>query len=213
MTAGLNDHEDEQEGMVPVALPSGARFYVHEREHQYFKDRAHQYMEDNDFTNVSDKQDIDRLLVAELLVYRWGLWLMTQRDYWGDSVDENWLQRAVKDHSAELRQLKKSMGLDRDTREKIRGENSVENYITQLGVRAEAFGIMRSEQFAATIQIIMDLQALVTLYRNCNEKERVELQCDISDILRWLETDAFPRFDAIDEKFRTEQQKMWIRSQ
>lgn len=212
MANGLNDNEDTQEGMVPVTLPSGALFYVHEREFQYFKDRSSQYMEDNDFVNVSDRQDIDRLLIAELLVHRWGVWLSTQRDYWGESVDENWLQRALKDHSAELRQLKKSMGLDRETREKIRGENSVENYIAQLRNRARHFGYMRNDQAAMAIELFMELQALITLYDNCNDRERIELGIGMDQIINWLRETAFPRFNIIDEAFRKEQ-RTWIRSQ
>lgn len=212
MANGLND-DDEQEGMVPVTLPSGAQFYLHEREFQYFTERARQYMSDNDFTNISDKQDIDRLLVAELLVYRWGMWLSTQRDYWGESVDENWLQRAVKDHSAELRQLKKSMGLDRETREKIRGEDSVDNFIAQLRIRARHFGYMRNAQSAAAIELLMEVMALVQLHENCTEKERIELEVTTDHIFRWLLDDVWPRFEKIDEEFRATNQKMWIRSQ
>lgn len=212
MANGLNDGADEQEGMVPVTLPSGALFYVHEREFQYFHDRARQYMEDNDFTNISDRQDIDRLLVAELLVHRWGVWLSTQRDYWGESVDENWLQRAVKDHSAELRQLKKSMGMDRETREKLRGEDSVDHYLKSLRERALALGYMRNEQAAMAIELLMEFEALLTLYNNCNEKERVELQIQPDQIFEWMTKEAFPQFDKIDDEFRKEQ-KMWIRKQ
>ena len=213
MPKGLNDDEDEQEGMVPVTLPSGALFYVHETEFQYFKDRARQYMDDNDFTNISDKQDIDRLLSAETLVHRWQLWLSMQRDYWGQPIDENWIQRAVKDHSAELRQLKKTMGLDRETREKVRGENSVDNFIAQLRNRARHFGYMRNEQAAKAIELLMEIVALVQLHDNCNEKERIELNVTYEEIFRWLREEAFPKFEEIDQKFRATEQRMWIRSQ
>lgn len=211
MDTGLNDGVD-QEDMVPVTLPSGAMFYVHDKEFQYFKTRSSKYLSDNDFQNVSDFQDIDRLLILELLCQRWGLWISTQRDYWGEPVDENSLQKSLKEHSAEIRQLKKSLGLDRETREKVRGEDSPENYLSRLRQRAKHFGYMRNDQAAAAIQLYMDLKALVTLHDNCDEKERVELRLNEGDILRWLREEAFPRFDSIDEKFRQEQ-KMWIREQ
>ncbi len=59
---GLNDDPD---GMVPVTLPSGAMFSVHEKEFQYFRDRCVKYVTDNDFQNVTDYQDLDRLMIAE----------------------------------------------------------------------------------------------------------------------------------------------------
>lgn len=205
---GLND----QEGMVPVQLPSGGLFKVHETEFQYFKSRSDKYLSDNDFHNVSDFQDVDRLLILELLCHRWGLWISTQRDYWGDVVDENTLQKSLKDHSTEVRQLKKSLGLDRETREKVRGQDSVENFIAQLGVRAKHFGIMRDKQSAKSIEILMELRSLITLHDNCDERERIEQHCTIDQVMQWLRDEAFPAFDKIDADFRKEQ-KMWIRSQ
>lgn len=207
---GLGD--DEMEGMVPVVLPSGATFLVHQQEQQYFKQRASKYLSDNDFHNVSDYMDVDRLLIAELLCHRWGLWISTQRDYWGEPVDENSLQKSLKEHSAEIRQLKKALGLDRETREKIRGEDSVDNYLAQIRQRALHFGYMRNEQAAKAIELFMDLDALITLHKNCDEKEKIELGVQVDDVMRWIEDEAIPRFRKVDEEFR-KGQKTWIREQ
>lgn len=204
---GLND----QEGMVPVALPSGGLFKVHDSEFQYFKSRADKYLSDNDFHNVSDFQDVDRLLILELLCHRWGLWISTQRDYWNDPVDENTLQKSLKDHSTEVRQLKKSLGLDRETREKLRGEDSVENYLARLRQRALHFGYMRNKQAASAIEMLMELRSIVTLHDNCDERERIEQGCTIDQIMIWFR-EQFAEFDQIDADFRKEQ-ATWIRSQ
>ncbi len=208
MDTGLND--DVVEGMVPVDLPSGTVFYVHDLEEEYFKQRATKYLSDNDFQNVSDFQDVDRLLILELLCMRWGMWVSMQRDYWGEAVDENSLQKSLKEHSAEIRQLKKSLGLDRETREKIRGEDSVENYLARLRQRAMHFGYMRNKQAAKSIELFMDLDALITLHDNCDEKERIEQSVGTEDVLRWIRDEAIPRFREIDKDFRQEQQT-WIR--
>lgn len=208
MDTGLND--DVVEGMVPVELPSGTVFYVHDLEEEYFKQRTTKYVSDNDFQNVSDFQDVDRLLILELLCMRWGMWVSMQRDYWGEAVDENSLQKSLKEHSAEIRQLKKSLGLDRETREKIRGEDSVENYLAKLRQRALHFGYMRNKQAAKAIELFMDLDALITLHDNCDEKERVEQGVQVDDVVRWIRDEAIPRFRLIDEEFRKEQQT-WIR--
>jgi hypothetical protein len=208
MDTGLND--DVVEGMVPVELPSGAIFHVHDLEAEYFKKRAEKYLSDNDFQNMSDFQDVDRLLILELLCMRWGMWVSMQRDYWGEGVDENALQKSLKEHSSEIRQLKKSLGLDRESREKVRGENSVDTYLARLRERALHFGYMRNKQSAASIELFMDLDALITLHDNCDERERIELGVQTEDVLRWIRDTAIPRFRAIDEEFRKEQ-TTWIR--
>lgn len=204
---GLND---DLEGMVPVTLPSKAMFSVHESEFQYFKQRANKYLADNDFQNVSDYQDVDRLLIMELLCYRWGLWISNQRDYWGEAVEENTLQKSLSGHSAEIRQLKKNLGLDRETREKVRGEDSPANYIASLRIRARHFQHkLRYPQSAKAVELFQELRGVVTLHLNCDEKERIELGVTSDQVIRWLTEDAFPRFQAIDDAFR-EEQKMWI---
>lgn len=198
------------EGMLPVSLPSGARFLVHEDEYQYFHDRSQQYLTDNDFQNVSDFQDVDRLLILELMVYRNGLWSLQLQDYWGEPVDEEKLQKLVKDHSAEIRQLKKNLGLDRETREKLRGEDSVENYLARLRQRAHHFGYKRNDEAAKAMELWKTLESIVVLHLNCTERERIEQQVTTDDIIKWLTEEAFPAYNAIDIEFRKEQ-KMWIR--
>lgn len=204
---GLND---DLEGMVPVTLPSGALFSVHDKEFQYFKQRATKYLSDNDFQNVSDYQDVDRLLTMELLCYRWGLWISNQRDYWGEVVDENTLQKSLSGHSAEIRALKKTLGLDRETREKVRGEDSPANYIASLRIRAKHFQHkLRYPQAMKATELFMKLQGVVTLHLNCDQKERIELGVTQEQVFKWLVEEAFPEFNRIDEEFRKEQ-ALWI---
>ncbi len=208
---GLSGSEDKED-MVPVELPSGAKLLVHEQEEEYFNKRAEKYLSQNEFQNIADFQDVDRLLVLELLCHRWSGWIFTQRDYWGEGVDENSLQKSLKEHSGEIRLLKKALGLDRETREKVRGEHSAENYVARLRQRAKAFGIMRNNQAAKAIELFQQLNALITLHDNCDEKEKVEQGCQIDDIVRWIREKAIPEFESIDEEFRKEQ-KTWIHDQ
>lgn len=205
---GLND--DELEGMMTVTLPSGAAFQVHDKEYQYFKDRAAKYLTDNDFQNISDFQDIDRLLILELLCYRNGIWISQLRDYWGDQIDDDKLQKTMSAQSAEVRQLKKALGLDRETRERVRGEDSPENYLARLRQRGKHFGYKRNAEAAMAIELWKELESIITLYQNCDVKEQVEQECTLDHVLRWLTETAFPKFNDIDATFRQDQ-KMWIR--
>lgn len=207
------DRMNQEDGLKIVVTPSGTKFYVHESEVSYFQERVKKYQSDNHFTNISDLQDLDRLIIAELLVWRWGMWVSQKRDYWGEAIDENAWQKAIKEHSAEIRMIKKSLGLDKETRDKQRGEGSVDAYLNSLRARAKEFGIVRNEQAAKSIELFQELKALIVLHENCDETERREQHVTIDDLMDWLKTTAIPEFDKIDEDFRQSSQKYWIRKQ
>lgn len=207
------DDLNKQDNLAPVRLPSGGLHYVHEREVAYFNERRERYQKDNHFTNISDLQDLDRLLVTELLVQRWQTWVSQRRDYWGDDVPENDLMKAIKDHSLGIRQLKKTLGVDKETRDKQRGEDSVESFLSSLRLRAREFGYMRDEQSAKAIELWQRLNGTLTLYQNCDEEERIQQHCTPDEVLQWIINELRPEFDIIDAKFREGVQKMWIRKQ
>jgi hypothetical protein len=201
------------EDMVDVVLPSGVAWPVHGTEVDYFTDRATRYLTDNHFANVSDFQDLDRVLMMELLCFRWSTWISNQVDYWDEPVDLDALQRAFKEHSVELRQLKKQLGIDKAARDRTKGEDSTPVFIANLLARAKEFGVMREEQLSKALSLFNELKALVTLHLNADETERAEMHIAVEDILDWLTTTAFPEFDAIDEHFRKNVQRTWIRDQ
>jgi hypothetical protein len=203
----------DPDGMVLVILPSGATFPVHTEEVDWFVERATQYLAQNHFPNISDLQDVDRMLILELMVYRWGNWLSRQKDYWGDAVDTNDTQKSLKEYSTELRQLKKLLGIDKSARDKQRGEDSVAAYIQNLQVRAREFGVMRERQLDKAMELFNQLKALMTLNANCDEIERREMHVTDLDLLEWIRDVAIPEYDAVDAYFREHQQRLWIRSQ
>ncbi len=216
MAKTVFDEEEHEEEMRMVALPSGAPFKVNHREEDYFRDRSRQYLEDNHFTNVSDLQDLDRVLIGELLIWRWGQWLMQGRNYWGEAIDDSTLQKSIKELSSELRQVKASLSMDKVARDRQRGEDSVTAYLANLRIRAMHFGVKRNEEFNKSLELFHKLKSLVTLHDNCTDEERRERKVNMDDIFRWLRETAFVEFDAIDEKFRNEgemAQKLWITEQ
>jgi hypothetical protein len=203
----------DKNGMVLVSLPSGAAFPVHSEEVDWFVERAALYLSQNHFPNISDLQDVDRMLTLELMVFRWSTWLSRQQDYWGDAVDADDLQRSLKEYSTELRQLKKLLGIDKVARDRQRGEDSVAAYIQNLLVRAREFGVMRERQLDKSIELFQQLKALMTLHTNCDETEQREMHVTQEDVFEWIKDVAIPEFDAVDEYFRRNQQRLWIRSQ
>lgn len=198
------------EDMVEVIGPSGANFSVmNQKEADYFELITERYTKDNYFTNVSDLQDLDRCLIMETMCYRWGLWISMEKDYFGNNIDMADTKKSLNDYSKELRLLKKSLGMDKVSRDKDKGE-SIAEWIKGVQVRAKEFGIMRNEQSVRAITLIKELFGLVQYHDNCLPEERKEYRIEANDIIEWVRT-IKPEFDEIDAKFREEKQAYWIR--
>lgn len=205
----------ESDDLIPVKLPSGAEHLVYRLEMGYFTSLVKRYLTDNAATNISDLQDLDRIVVMETMLWRWGTWLSQRSDYLFDPIDEKDIGRQMKDISMEVRQLKSSLGIDKLTREKESGAGSVPDYLDKLRQRAKAFGIMRETQVDKALELFHELAAKMTLHDNANEREAAELKITTEDLLDWIRKEAIPEFNAIDEHFRSKEggQASWIRSQ
>lgn len=197
-----------------VVLPSGVvQPALNDDEAEYLTERVARYHTDNALSNISDLQDLDRMLVMEMLVHRWGIWVAQRCDYDGRAIDEAFYQRQMNAYSTELRQLKKLLGLDKPARDRTRGEGSVQHYWEQLGARAKAFGIMRVTQLDKALELTNQLIGLVTFHHNATPEEREEFHVTSDDIVEWVETVYRPEFQAIDAHFRANDQTYWVRSQ
>lgn len=198
---------------IPVALPSGATFYVlTQDEADYLIERVTRYLSDNHFVNVSDFQDVDKMVTFELLVHRWSLWLSRGKDYYNDSINEKALADTVNSYSGELRQLKKNLGIDKPARDRQRGDDSIPAYLDALWQRAKEFGYMRNEQFNHVLESFQRISAYLLYHDNCTEQERIEQGITMDDVIVMVR-ETITEFEAIDAKFRKEKQQFWIRRQ
>lgn len=197
-----------------VRLPSGANFVVlTQDEKTYLEDRVQRYLADNHFSNVSDFQDIDKLVTFELFLHRWSLWLSYGQDYFGAEIDERTLAAQCNSYAVEIRLLKKSLGVDKPARDKMRGDDSVPNYLSSLRERAREFGVMRNAQFDKVMELFQQLQALIGFYDRADDTERKENGVTKDEIFDWMREVAIPEFVKIDEDFRKNNQRYWIRQQ
>jgi len=202
-----------REDDILVDTPAGATFPVmNDEERTYFEDITARYLTDNPFTNITDLQDLDKIVCMELLIYRWQNWLSREKDYWDQPVDPAQMQKYINDTSKEVRYLKRNINIDKSSRDKEKAE-SVATYIHNLGVRAKEFGIMRNEQAIKAITLFKELESLIILYDNTTDDERRDLRdlrVKAEDIFNWIRDIAIPEMGAIDEKFRQTSQKMWV---
>ena len=178
-------------------------------EKDYFDTNLLKYKTEYHFENVSDLQDLDRLLGLELLSYRYTAWLMKGVDYLGLQFSE----KDVRDHKqkvdAEIRLLKKGMGMDRKGRVESEAE-SVSEFLKNLLRRAGEFGVHRDEQVTTALDLFNDLKTMIGLHDRSDEEERRHLGVEITQIIEWIRNVAIPEYDAIDDEFR-KNQRIWIR--
>lgn len=210
---GDDFNEGDQE-TIEVEGPSGSTYQVlHVNEANYWNQVLQRYLDDFRYSNTSDLQDLERVLCQELLMYRYGQWISQEKDYWGQTIDIDELNKTVREISKEIRLTKGSLGMDKKTRDKDKGESAAA-FIETLRSRAHEFGIMRNEQAVAAITLWTELDALVTFYKNCTEDERKENHITLDDLFAWIDEYGIPTFSAIDAKFRDDGQgngqKYWI---
>lgn len=193
-----------------VTCPSGATIKVlSDGEKEYYEQIAQRYQADNIFQNITDYQELDRLLIMELMVYRWSQWLSEERDYAGELVNVDEIRKNIIENSKEIRLVKKALGLDKATRDKESAE-SVGEFIHQLKLRAKEFGIMRNEQAVSAITMWKELIGIITFYHNSTPDERKEFNRTSDDIMQWI-LDQNEQFEKIDEEFRAGSQTYWVR--
>lgn len=188
--------------------PSGASIaLMTQAEVDYYDDISERYQKNNKFTNVSDLLELDRVLVHELMCFRWGTWLLAGGvDY--DGNPQVSLEKNVQLYSKEIRDLKASLGIDKKSRDANKGANTAD-FIANLTLRAKEFGVHRNEQVIKAHTLWKELQGLVTLHINSTKSERSEFNAHEADIIAWCQ-EKFKEFDQIDEVFRQEQ-RIWIR--
>ena len=204
--------DDDDEGLVlgvDVTTPSGATIKVMNQSEADYYDQVHKrYLTDNKFKNVSDILELDRILVMELMCYRWGICILAEEDYYGRKINPTEVQKSIETYSREIRGIKKDLGIDKSTRDKDKGD-SIAEYIQMLGIRAKEFGISRNEQAAKAIELLMEARALITLYENSSDSERKEFGANLQNLVDWFKG-RFEEFEEIDKALR-KNQATWIR--
>jgi hypothetical protein len=107
----IEDADEELPGGVEVTTPSGAIITVMNQSEADYYDQVHQrYLLDNKFKNVSDILELDRILVMELMCYRWGIWILAEEDYFGRKINPTEVQKSIETYSREIRGIKKDLG-------------------------------------------------------------------------------------------------------
>lgn len=188
---------------------------LHVNEKKLYEGAQQRYLKDYTFTAANDLREIDRLVLLEVQMYRAQWYLAAGEDY--DAVtleakEEVELRRSMKDLSAQIVELQRNLGLTKAQRDK-QDVDSVGGYITQLKQAAKAHGVRREKQLGKSIELLKQLLALTGAYSRSDENERRKIGVENADqIIEWIEEYLRPEFDAVDEYFRHNEQRFWVRN-
>lgn len=195
--------------MIEVQAPSGHTHRVlNALEEDYYNQTAQKYLGDYKFENVSDLQELDKILVGETLCHRWATWLSTESDYDGNRIDLTEIRKSRAEQQKEILDIKKNLGMDKVTRDKDKGQQTA-TYLEDLRHRAEEFGIMRNKQAVAAITMWQELVSIVQFHKNLRDDERKEEHVTEKEIINWIES-KIPEFEEIDREFQLGSQRYWV---
>lgn len=210
MTQASNQNNPYGLTLFTIRTPGGSDLTVQTQEEaDWYDDRAGRYQVDNQFPNVSDLQDLDRLLLLELMIHRWSLWIAQGFDYLFTRIEEGALKANIKDYSQEARMLKTAMGIDKATRNKDKSE-SLADYVANLLDRAKTFGYHRNEQYELAVTKMYQLRSMIMTFDRCDEDERALLDLSHESIFEWIRDNVLKDWDEHSEAFR-KVQTTWVK--
>lgn len=186
---------------MTVQTPAESRWYARTRS---------DYEDQLRFTETTDLRDLDRVLLIELMLFRWGNWLAAGNDYDGFEVDEDKLRMQLRQFNDQLTKVKDSMGLSKRVRDAATAEGNFTVFLQDLKMRAREFGLHRDNQLQKALALMNDISAVIGVYRRSDKEEREKIGFpDEASIIAWIEAEILPAFHSLDEHFRRNTQRMW----
>lgn len=186
----------------------------HRLEKRLYEAAQVKYLSEYEFPMANDLRTLERLLLIEVSLYRCQWQLAAGADYDGvnlEASEEAALRKAEKEYGTQLVDLQRDLGVTKAQRDRA-GHDSVGAYITQLKQAAKLHGVKREKELGKAIELTKELFALCGAFSRSSEEERRKLGFDgPEDIIEWVLTYMKPEFDAIDEHFRQNEQRFWVR--
>jgi hypothetical protein len=184
-----------------------------EEKEMYDKAQA-KYNSEFTFDIASDLRTIDRLVMMEVMAFRWSSQILSGVDYIGRTLSPAVLanhQKFLKEAHVTIGKLMEELGLTKNQRDKENAD-TVQAYIDNLLTRAEEFGIHRETQAEVSLELMNEIIGVVGAYLRSNEFERRQLGFpDAESVVKWIARDIEPKFKEVDDHFRNNSQKYWIK--
>lgn len=200
-------------GSLEVMLVSGKPIEVQSRlEVEWFQETRNTYLLETKFTEATDLRDLDRLLVLELMVFRWTQWLAKGKSYDGDFTDDEQLRRNIKEYSDQINKIKESMGLNKKARDASAADGNFQQWIDDIKRRAKLFGVHRVRQSTEAIVLMKEIFSVTDTFMRADAEERQKFGYKTeADIVNWIQDVLRPRFNELDDYFLEHDQQYWAK--
>lgn len=199
--------------LIDVQLVSGKTTKVMSTlEAEWFDETRDAYLAQTKFTETTDLRDLDRLLVMELMMFRWTQWLSAGVDYEGFETAAETVRKNIKEYSDQINKVKESMGLNKKARDDSANDGDFAQWLGDLKARAKIFGVHREKQLQVALTLFNQMSGIITTYDRSDAEERIKSGFATEEsIVTWIRTVALPTYAQVDEHFRENEQRYWIR--
>jgi len=198
---------------LEVTLVSGQPLEVLTlKEVQWFEETRNTYLLETKFTEATDLRDLDRVLILELMIFRWSQWLAKGKNYEGDLTDDVALQKNIKEYSVSINQVKESMGLNKKARDSGANDGNFADWLEMMKQRAKIFNVHRVKQSTEAITLINEIIHVCGTFARADEEERGKFGYKTeADIVKWINEVVTHQYNAIDEYFLETEQRFWTK--
>lgn len=175
------------------------------------------YEDQYDLKKINDQTNLGMVLVQQINLYRAQLALSGRVP----EVDEDGLptgrmqqrvlkpaearqyQEAIRDAAKEIRDIEKTMGIDKASREKS-GEDNTRAWLIRMKARAHRYGLHVSTRVTKYEEFVMELRWRLRLNEVGDAEDKAYEGCSDAGIIQWART-QLAELEEVDKKFAQEE--------
>lgn len=219
-----NGSHEYGENIWEVDLPAGGHLFLRSADELgYFESVRDSYIADYNLVKTNDLALLSSLLSQQLEVYRAQQLMNGMEPVLDDKqvptgeyalvevkdATKNAAQQRLIKATQEIREIEKSLGIDKKTRE-AGGQYSIEEYIATLKKAGRQYGVHIARRFKLHEAFVNGLRWRVRLFRNGDREDQQYHGVEtLEKVIQWAETEMKKIEDA-DKKHANEQGAMVI---
>lgn len=209
--------------VLEVKLPAGGKLPLQSvQEVEQWEEASKRYQEDYGLTKTNDLVLLGAILTQQLALYRAQVKLAGMEPEFDSqgAPTGRYIKVKVKESEAatarstvekaaiEIRNIEKSLGVDKKTRE-AGGAATVGNYITTLKKKAHAYGVHLSNRLKEYERVMMELRWKLRLLENGDAEDLREHNLTEANLIEWLRGEVQVLEEA-DRKWANEKGKVFV---
>jgi len=206
-----------------VDLPAGGRLLLHSLEEvELWEESAKRYMGDYQLSQQNDLLLLGAILSQQLAMFR----AQQRMNGMAPELDGNGLptggytrkelkvgdmsaaQKTILTASGEIRELEKTLGIDKKARE-AGGTHTVQNYVGTLKKAAREYGVHLSKRMQAYEKVAMEARWKLRLLRNGDPEDRNYHRLTPQAICDWLEGEL-DQLEQLDKQYAKEKHRVFV---